>query len=185
MTELAGRGLETVTGTGDRTDPVRPADNFELPEQEICPSCGGLFYELDDVTGWCPECAGVTTVSCLSCGEGFAKDAAHRKLCPKCRDERWLARNADAMEVLLRHGYSIGNARQQVYEHNRPHCLSCGAVLVGARNGAQFCTKTQECRSWRRRYRTLKENYQRKGLQQAAKQAIAQVSAEIWLFKEE
>lgn len=181
MTELAGRGLEAVTGNADRSDPVRPAD---ISDFDICPSCGELVYELDELTGWCPECSGVTTVSCLSCGEGFAKDAAHRKLCPKCRDERWLARNANALEILLQHGYSIANARQQVYENNRPHCLSCGVVLIGARNGAQFCTKTPECRSWRRRYRTLKERYQRKGSQAAAKQAIAQVSAEIWLMKE-
>lgn len=162
------------------SDPVRSADNIE-----ICPSCGELVDELDEHTGWCPECSGVTKVACLSCGEGFEKDAAHRKLCPKCRDERWLARNANALEVLLQHGYTIANARQQVYEHNRPRCLSCGAVLVGARNGAQFCTKTAECRSWRRRYRTLKEQYQRRGSINATKQALAQVGAEIWLMKEE
>ena len=158
---------------------VHPTDTLE-----VCPSCGDIVEELDENTGWCKQCAGVEETYCLSCGSTFSKDAPHRKLCPKCRDERWLARNADALELLLLHGYTIANAKQQVYEHNRPKCLSCGAVLSGARNGALFCTKTQECRSWRRRYRTLKERYQRQGSQNPAKQASAQVNAEIWLMKE-
>ena len=153
-------------------------------DYELCPSCGEFVEELDEDTGWCYTCSGVTKVSCLSCGAPFQKDAAHRKLCPKCRDERWLARNAESLEALLLHGYSITNARDQVYEYNRPHCLSCGAVLAGARNNAHFCTKTPECRSWRRRYRTLKERYQRQGATNASKQALSQVGAEIWLMKE-
>lgn len=159
---------------------VRPT----FPAIEVCPSCGELVDELDYVTGWCPSCSGTEKVSCLSCGEHFSKDAPHRKLCPKCRDERWLARNADSLESLLQHGYTISQAKQQVYETNRPKCLSCGAVLAGARSDAQFCKKTAECRSWRRRYRTLKERYQRSGSTNPAKQAKAQVNAEIWLMKE-
>lgn len=152
---------------------------------EICPSCGEFKEELEPVTGWCTECSGLANkVMCLSCGEGFSKDASHRKLCPKCRNERWLARNADQLEILLLHGFTISVARRQVYVANRPRCLSCGAVLAGARNGAQFCTKTPECRSWRRRYRTLKERYKRKDSVDAGKQAAAQISAELWLEKE-
>lgn len=165
------------------SDPVHSANTFTA-ELELCPSCGNLVYELDELTGWCYACSGTSKVECLSCGEGFTKDAPHRKLCPKCRDERWLARNANSLEVLLQHGYTITNAKQQVYEHNRPKCLSCGAVLTGARNGALFCTKTKECRAWRRRYRTLKERYQRLGSQNPSKQASSQVNAEIWLMKE-
>jgi hypothetical protein len=153
-----------------------------LEDIEVCPSCGELVRQLDSTTGWCLDCSGTTKVSCLSCGGWFQKDQPHRKLCQKCRDERWLARNANSLETLLLHGYAIDSARIQIYERNRPRCLSCGAVLTGARNGALFCTKTKECRSWRRRYRTLMERYRNRGSTNPAKQASSQVNAEIWLM---
>jgi len=138
--------------------------------------------ELAEETGWCFQCSGIENTACLSCGKNFKKDQPHRKLCSGCRNERWLASNADTLEYLIQTGLSAIHARYMVYNHNRPRCLSCGNSIHGGRNGVTlFCKKTPECRRWRRRYRTVKEQLERKGVMEVQKQAIALVSAEIYI----
>ena len=141
---------------------------------ELCPQCGNFVDELDDETGWCFECSGTSEARCLACSRPFIKDQSHRKLCPACREERWLQRHADELEMYLSYGARISFARRQIYYENRPICIACSNPIKGAADGAIFCTRTIECRRWRRRYRTLREKY---GDQ---KKALAEVSAEIF-----
>lgn len=148
--------------------------------EEFCPSCGNFVDTLDVETGFCLECLGISQSQCLGCKEPFTKDSPHRKLCGKCRDERWLERHADELEQYLIYGARMSFAKREVYKHNRPVCISCGTAIKGAPEGASFCTTSIECRRWRKRYRTLRENYQGKGLIDPAKSALAEVSAEIF-----
>lgn len=142
--------------------------------EELCPACGNFVDALDDETGFCYLCIGDAKTHCLACGNEFTADQAHRKLCPTCREERWLSYHADELEVYLSYGARIGFAKKQVYYENRPVCIACGEPIKGAADGAMFCTRTIECRRWRRRYRTLREK------RNDQKQAVAEVSAEIF-----
>jgi len=143
-------------------------------ESDYCPNCGNFVDELDDASGWCFECAGTGEIRCIACNGKFHKDQPHRKLCPGCRDERWLGRHANELEDYLSFGARLGFAKREVYKRNRPVCISCGDPIKGAADGATFCKRTIECRRWRRRYRTLRERYHDQ------KQALAQVSAEVF-----
>jgi len=149
-------------------------------ENEFCPSCGSFVDRIVAETGWCVVCSGDTQAVCIGCNDLFVKDQPHRKLCPWCREERWLLRHADEIERYLADGFSIHYARREIYESNRPVCISCGNPIKGATNGAMFCKQTIECRRWRRRYRTVREQYLRDGIIDPAKKAVAQVSAEIF-----
>lgn len=146
--------------------------------EQLCPSCGEFVDELDDGSGFCLSCTyGETRRNCLACSDRFTADQPHRKLCPKCRDERWLARHAEELEIYLSYGARIEFAKRQVYYENRPVCIACGQPIKGAADGANFCTRTIECRRWRRRYRTLRERYSDQ------KKALAEVSAEIFALR--
>jgi hypothetical protein len=151
--------------------------------QDLCPCCGE-FAELDEQTGWCLPCSGELAVGCMNCGKFFEKDLPHRKLCPSCRNERWLERNADLMDDLIaRHGLTPRRAQLEIYRFNRPLCLSCNQPIRGGRAGDTFfCTTSVACKKWQRRYRTLREAYQRKHVLDVKKQALAAVSAEIYIF---
>lgn len=140
----------------------------------MCASCGHFVDALDGETGWCYECSGRHISRCMACNEEFLKDQPHRKLCAGCRDERWLERHADELEVYLSYGARISFAKREVYKQNRPVCIACGNPIKGAADGATFCKRTMECRRWRRRYRTLKEKLH------DSKQALSQVSAEVF-----
>ena len=148
--------------------------------REFCVSCGNFVDELDETTGFCLECIGSVKTRCLGCSQLFARDQPHRRLCPKCREERWLERNADRLEDYLEFGATIQFAKRSVYGENRPVCLSCNEPIKGAKNGANFCTRTTDCRRWQRRYRTLREQSIGMRLLDPAKQALAQISAEIF-----
>lgn len=152
-------------------------------EEEFCPSCGEFVDALDDETGFCYTCIGDARRDCLACGKQFRADQTHRKLCPSCRDERWLQQHAEEVEVYLSYGARIEFARRQVYFENRPVCIACGQPIKGATNGAVFCTRTIVCRKWRRRYRTLREKYESRGARNSQKLALAEVSAEIFAFQ--
>lgn len=146
--------------------------------EEFCPRCGEFTDQLDDETGFCISCVdGEARHNCLACGTRFRADQTHRKLCPSCRDERWLSRHADEIEIYLSYGARIEFAKRQVYLENRPVCIVCNEPIKGAAGGAHFCTRTMECRRWRRRYRTLRERYHDQ------KKALAEVSAEIFAVR--
>lgn len=148
--------------------------------EEVCPSCGNFVDHLDIETGFCLECLGISQSQCLGCTKPFHKDTPHRKLCATCRDERWLERHADELEEFLVYGARMAFAKREVYKRNRPVCIVCSKPIKGAAEGASFCTATIECRRWRKRYRTLRENYQGRGIIDPAKTALAEVSAEIF-----
>lgn len=145
-----------------------------VAEQDYCPSCGKFVDELDDASGWCFECSGTGETRCIACGEKFRKDQPHRKLCHGCRDERWLERHANELEVYLEFGARISFAKREVYKQNRPVCIACGNPIKGAADGTIFCTRTIDCKRWQRRYRTLRDKYH------DAKLALSQVSAEVF-----
>ena len=155
----------------------------ESQQQEYCPSCGNFVDEIDLDSGWCLECTGDSKARCLNCDELFTKDQPHRKLCGHCREERWLLQHADELEDYLVRGATFAFAKREVYHNNRPRCTSCGDPIKNASNGAMFCTQRLECRRWRRRYRTVREQNERRSLIDPAKMALAQVSAEIFAEK--
>jgi hypothetical protein len=147
---------------------------LQAVREDYCPNCGNFVDELDEASGWCFDCSGTGVARCMACGDNFHKDQPHRKLCPKCRDERFLERHADTLEDYLSYGARIGFAKREVYKQNRPVCIACGNPMNLSKAGATFCKRTIECRRWRRRYRTLKEKYH------DSKQALSQVSAEVF-----
>lgn len=91
-----------------------------------------------------------------------------------------MIRHADEIEEYMAAGATFKFAKREVYYVNRPICTSCGKPIKGAASGAIFCTTTIECRRWKRRYRTIREQNMRKGIIDPAKKALAQVSAEIF-----
>lgn len=150
-------------------------------EDELCPSCGEFVLHLELDTGWCSECSGITESRCESCGRSYTKDAPHRRLCQYCRRERWLERNGELMEELIER-MPAEAAMRQIYAMNRPFCFSCGNQIKGGKPGiSMFCQANVACRKWQRRYRTLKDKFTRKGLQNPKKQALATVAAEIYI----
>jgi len=149
-------------------------------QRDYCPSCGNFVDDIDADTGWCLECSGGSQARCIGCGNLFTKDAPHRKLCPWCREERWLLRHANEIEDYMLAGATFKFAKREVYYNNRPVCISCNEPIPLATNGANFCTRYIMCRRWRRRYRTVREQNIRKGIIDPAKMALAQVSAEIF-----
>lgn len=150
-----------------------PATKADL-SQELCPSCGDFVNQLNDTTGFCDSCSGDNRAQCMACGEKFVADQPYRKLCRSCRDERWLERHADELEDLLSYGARIAFAKRQVYRENRPLCIACGDPIKGVAKGALFCTRTIDCRRWRRRYKTLREKYN------SESRAKKEVAAEIF-----
>jgi len=86
------------------------------------------------------------------------------------------------MEELIGEGKSAKLAMRQIYSMNRPFCFSCGDQIKGGKPGiSMFCQSKVECRRWYRRYRTLKEKFRNKGIENPKKQAIATVAAEIFI----
>jgi hypothetical protein len=145
--------------------------------REFCPACGDFVNDLDAETGWCLECSGSKKSRCLNCQKFFTKDQPHRKLCGGCRHDRWLLRHADQLEEFLARGATIKLAIREVYAANQSSCIVCGGSI---REGTNFCTKNLSCRRWRRRYRTLRVRYQSRRVIDPSKQALSQVSAEIF-----
>ena|SRR5215471_8275003 len=146
----------------------------------FCPSCGNFVTDIDDETGFCFECIGSRKARCLGCDRLFTKDQSHRKLCHKCREERWLERNADRIEIYMEAGATFTFAKREVYYENRPVCISCGKTLNMTAGGANFCKSNLECRRWRERYKRVKRQLQFRQVLNPDKQALAQVSAEIF-----
>lgn len=121
---------------------------------KICPSCGRM-RELNEFSGFCVPCSRGT---CITCGSRFEPDHSYRKVCQYCRSEAWYQKYADQVESLLLLGFSLQKARELISRDNAPRCLSCGVLIKGrAADVTLFCTKHPQCRSWKRRYRWLKD----------------------------
>jgi hypothetical protein len=138
--------------------------------QEICPNCGDSVDQLTDSTGWCKEC---TAPYCTKCGKELHDS---KKLCGTCRHIQFLEQNADTLEIFTAQGYSLEQAKHKVSELNRPRCICCNEPIYHAKQGAYFCTRSSECRSAKRRYRTLRERYPTDLALQLVQQEILQRS---------
>lgn len=125
-----------------------------IQEEEYCPNCGEWITptEFDLNTGWCNNCAGVV----------------------KSQLELFLQRNADHIEHYLLEGMSLKLALLKVRADIRPICVVCGNEIKYASKQAVFCTTTQACRYWQRRYKHL---YTSKDLTKS--QALAQILHEL------
>ena len=127
-------------------------------EEEVCPLCGDFVSHLNELTGWCDPCSPVSSSG------------------------RWLEQNADALEHYMIQGLSMTAAKKRVYEDNRPLCLSCSKPIKGGKSNQHFfCTVYVECRKAQRRYRTLRERWQRNGQSyaEARSYALEQIVREI------
>lgn len=123
--------------------------------EAICPSCGH-WHILNEITGHCADCS---PDYCISCGSQFYPDAKWRKVCWACRDEAWLKKYADPIEALLSFGYTLDQTRLLVSRDFAPRCTHCGGFIKSGRGETLFCTKFPQCRSAKRRYRTLVRKY--------------------------
>jgi hypothetical protein len=116
--------------------------------EEVCPSCGEFTLGLNALTGFCLECS---PYSCSRCG-GFTGNNGH-KLCIRCQREEWWERNADQIELYLSRGMSLSEARGRIRRENRAVCISCAQPIPGrSRQTTIFCTRTQACKTAKRRY---------------------------------
>lgn len=119
----------------------------------LCPSCGRFVNSEDWVsrTGFCGACS-KSTGHCVLCGSPTSDD---RPLCRHHRTERWLAINADAVEIYMALGHSFPRAQELVRRNNQQkiNCLSCGGFIQDSRS--YFCQQTNRCKSARHRLRNL------------------------------
>src|SRR5262245_66553620 len=88
---------------------------------EVCSSCGKFVDRLNSITGWCQECSGTI--------ESYAL-------------ERYLAANADSLEVLIGQGYSLWQGIELLKRpHMRPICVVCGQIMTRAHKPAIFARR--------------------------------------------
>lgn len=124
--------------------------------EELCPSCGDFVEKLNDETGWCDPCSGITpSTHCRRCNQPLG---ANNGLCNQCKYILWLEKNADAIErVMVQYCVSSAQAKKIVLEQNRPLCLCCLNPIKGGTKGRHFfCTKTAKCRKAQNAYRYYK-----------------------------
>ena len=142
----------------------------------MCPSCGAFVEELNEETGWCYVCS-PPTLKCTRCGREV--DASGR--CQYCKQERWLERNADALESFTAQGYSLAYASQRVRYDVRPNCIVCGVPIYrGPGNKALFCGRLRRCRKAKRRLRTLTDQLRKElPLEQARAAALEKLKGEL------
>ena len=142
-------------------------------EEEYCPSCGQFVDSLNDNTGWCNLCSGVTP--CLRCNKPLVDRAVsdNEKLCNSCKYIVWLETNADAIDrTMAEYCVSAAQAKRIVLQQNRPICLSCHNPIKGGTKGRHiFCTKTAECRKAQNAYRYY-YNYKRLPQDEAIQKAL-------------
>lgn len=136
----------------------------------VCPSCGHLA-DLNNDTGWCDECSGITRydLSCVRCGEDF-KSTKQDFICQSCKTEQW----ANQIEELICKGLSFSKAKSLVAKRNQAVCLCCnGRIPRGTKGRHLFCSKPK-CKSASRRVKHLRLD---KGL--SPSDALSQVLAEL------
>lgn len=120
---------------------------------EFCTQCGNEVDNLNEYTGWCKNCS---PLHCLNCDK---KISAGNLYCNKCKKLFWLDAHADEIEELMGVGNSLTASIHKIRDENRPICLSCELPIPHARSSdkrpTKFCQRTAQCKSARRRYRTL------------------------------
>lgn len=115
--------------------------------EEVCPSCGDFVNSLNPSTGFCLDCSPKV---CSRCG---GVPSIGHNVCIKCQRQVWWDRNADALELYLSQGYSLSKARSRIEEDNRAICIACSQPIPGrSRQTTLFCTRTQRCKTAKRRY---------------------------------
>ena len=124
----------------------------------ICPSCGQWVVWLHESSGFCIECADIEPF-CTQCGNEYVPDEFTKDICSYCKTENWLRKNADAIEANMKDGLTFYQSKLKVFNEVRPICLCCGKPIKGAKQDALFCTKTPQCKTARRRFRTLREKH--------------------------
>jgi hypothetical protein len=126
-----------------------------LAEEYHCPSCGGWFSDADfnHDEGWCKVCARPETPKCRRCG---GSTDGHRTTCTGCRNEAWLVKYEDEIELLVTtKGYSVSYAKTVIVDMVRPICVSCHRPIKGGTPGESlFCTH-DSCRGLYFKYRRL------------------------------
>jgi hypothetical protein len=125
--------------------------------EEFCASCGEWvsYLNFDYGIGWCNECSGVTPAQeprCTRCGAVL--DDQSRTTCHTCRQEQWLERYADELELLIvAKGHSVSAATAMIVRMSRPICQWCRSPIVGGREGALFHGRSHKNRQCHARYR--------------------------------
>jgi len=151
---------------------LQPQYNEDI---EVCPNCGDLVDVLNDTTGWCDSCSGVTpSNSCIRCGQEIGSGIR----CSRCKYLFWLDCNADQIERLMAtDGIKASKAKRLVIEQNRPKCLSCGEPIHrGMKDRDLFCNTKPECRRAGNAY-DYHKNRQRRPHNESVQRAL--VAAEI------
>src|SRR6516164_11520167 len=90
--------------------------------KDYCPRCGD-FAILDEVTGWCYECAGL--VNNPSTGESPVSTITNKT-------EIAFAANADAIEHYLANGAESVWQALELSRQDRAVCIVCGEVMPHA-----------------------------------------------------
>lgn len=125
----------------------------QYSDEELCPSCGEFVDRLNDDTGWCDLCSGITpSTHCKRCNQPLG---ANNGLCNECKYIVWLEQNADAIDrTMANYCVSAAQAKKIVLAENRPVCLCCNnPIKGGTKNRHFFCTKTAKCRKAQNAYR--------------------------------
>ena len=111
--------------------------------EEFCSSCGSWvsYLNFNYDTGWCVECSGQIDhrAKCIHCGNVLQGSDQYRTTCRTCRQELWLVKHGDAIELLMVvQGMSYAQARVAITEASRPICQACNKPIKGAKTGALF-----------------------------------------------
>ncbi len=140
-------------------------------DEALCPSCGQFVDRLNDYTGWCDPCSGITpSTHCRNCGQPLG---ANNGLCNSCKYLVWLETNADAIDsTMAKYFVSAAQAKRIVLQQNRPICRSCLTPIKGGTKDRHiFCTKTAKCRKAQNAYRYY-YNYKRLPQDEAIRKAL-------------
>lgn len=154
----------------------RIATSIFSHDLEICRNCGNEVEELDEYTGFCYNCS---PKRCERCNKRSVPKGKH--FCNSCTRIIWLETHADEIEELQSGGLSLTAARQAIYANNRPVCLVCHQPMNHANVSASFCQRTKDCRSARRRYRTLRVGAQKLSPEIAREQVLRELGLLWWM----
>lgn len=148
---------------------------------EFCSECGSEVDALNELTGWCDPCSGITPpIRCNRCSR--PNDNPGHKYCFACRYIRWLEHHADDIELIMATDeISAAKARRLVHSRstNAPHCLCCGNRIKGGQYGKHFfCKKNRECVKAHHAYR-----YHRRTLNRTHEQAVEQALIAAFVSK--
>jgi DNA-directed RNA polymerase subunit M/transcription elongation factor TFIIS len=123
-----------------------------VANSELCPKCGNLVSELNELTGWCAPCS--IHLVCPNCGREY-KRGAHCLYCSSVK-----VRYRDRIADLREEGHSASEALKIVRDEIRPLCAICGQPMTRARKESVICRQTAVCRKAYNKFR----NKQRRGI---------------------